>query len=151
MVAPHARRGCGGTPDEGGPAMTIDLAKVPVVIGASVHTHRDDGTSPDALDLLELVIRGAAEDAGAGVRLSDLTHVWTISSLSLGNANPVDEVRRRLGATAETEVRYSTVGGSVPQVLVNRAAALVASGARPMVFIGGSEALATQKRVAKNG
>src|SRR5581483_4180071 len=92
-----------------------------------------------------------AEDAGAGVRLSDLTHVWTISSLSLGNANPVDEVRRRLGATAETEVRYSTVGGSVPQVLVNRAAALVASGARPMVFIGGSEALATQKRVAKNG
>jgi acetyl-CoA C-acetyltransferase len=134
-------------------AMALDLSRTPVVIGGGVHTNRisDISRAPDTLDLLEIVAREAAADAGADDLLRRLTNIWTINSLSFGGADPTAAVRQKLGVGASTEVRYSTVGGSVPQVLVNRAAQLVLSGARPMVLIAGAESLATQKRIAKTG
>src|SRR5262249_24883094 len=116
--------------------MALDLSRTPVVIGGGVHTNRitDTSRAPDTLDLLEIVARKAVADSGAGDLLSRLTHVWTINSLSFEGTDPTTAVRQRLGVGTPTEVRYSTVGGSVPQALVNRAAQLVVTGARPIVL-----------------
>lgn len=128
----------------------IDLSKVPVVVGAGQHTNRIDDalTSPDPFEMLETVTRAAASDASP--RLPDPTHVWVVSSLSLRHDDPAGELARRLGTTV-ANARYSGVGGAMPQWLVNRAAELVLSGARPVVVIAGAEALATRRRAKRAG
>ena len=133
--------------------MATDLSRTPVLIGAAAHTSRitDPSEAPDALDILTMVACDAGADAVGEPGLNSmLTHVWTVNSLSFGGMDPTAAVRERLGV-GDADVRYSTVGGSVPQVLVNRATELILSGRRPLVLIAGAEALATQKRVAKSG
>lgn len=128
----------------------IDLSKVPVVVGASQHTNRVDDplAAPDPFEMLETVSRAAASDASP--RLPGPSHVWVVSSLSLRHGDPAGELARRLGTTGAT-ARYSGVGGAMPQWLVNRAAELVLSGARPVVTIAGAEALATRRRAKRAG
>jgi acetyl-CoA C-acetyltransferase len=131
--------------------VTIDLARMPVLVGAAVHTSRvaEPAEAPDALDLFELVARAAVADAGRSVLLGRLTNMWLVNSLGLA-ADPCLEVADRLGLS-EIDLRYSSASGSVPQILVHRAAELVLQGQRPVILIAGAEGLATQKRRLRAG
>ena len=73
-----------------------------------------------------------------------------VHSLSLRHGDPAPVLAGRLGITG-AETRVSGMGGNIPQWLVNRAADLVAAGARPRVLIAGAEALATRRRARKLG
>ncbi|HTZ08761.1 MAG TPA: hypothetical protein VMB72_06805, partial [Acidimicrobiales bacterium] len=134
--------------------MTVDLTRVPVVVGAGQVTNRDEdpARAPDPFALMEEAARlAAAETATAAATvLKDLTHCWMVHSLSLRHGDPAPELARRLGAEG-AEARCSGMGGSIPQWLVNRAAELVAAGERPRVLIGGAEALATRRRAKRQG
>jgi len=134
--------------------VTVDLTRVPVVVGAGQVTNReeDPAAAPDPFTLMEQAARAAAaETAGArhGV-LKDLTHCFMVHSLSLRHGDPAPELARRLGADG-AEARCSGMGGSIPQWLVNRAAELVAAGGRPRVLVAGAEALATRRRAKQQG
>jgi acetyl-CoA C-acetyltransferase len=130
-----------------------DLARVPVVVGGGQFTNRngDPETSPDPFELMTEAAGRAAASAGSRDWLARLTHCWTVHSLSVRHADPAGEVARRIGAPDGIERRCSGMGGNIPQWLVNRAAELVRSGARPVVLIVGAEALATRRRAKKAG
>ena len=134
--------------------MTVDLTRVPVVVGAGQVTNRDEdpGRAPDPFTLMESAARQAAAETGAAAStvLKELTHCYMVHSLSLRHGDPATELAHRLGASG-AEARCSGMGGSIPQWLVNRAAELVASGGRPRVLIAGAEALATRRRAKKQG
>ena len=142
--------------------MTVDLTRVPVVVGGGQVTDREEDplSAPDPFALMAEASRlaaasalggdGAAAPGGTGALLARLTHCFMVHSLSLRHGDPAPELARRLGAR-EAETRCSGMGGSIPQWLVNRAAELVAAGGRPRVLIAGAEALATRRRARKAG
>lgn len=135
-----------------------DWSRVPVLVGAGQHTNRveDPAAAPDPLALMA----GAADSAagsprtaaagGAGSVLAQVTHCWTVHSLSLRHSDPAGALAERLGIEG-AETRCSGMGGNIPQWLVDRAAELVVSGARPVVLVAGAEALATRRRAKRQG
>jgi acetyl-CoA C-acetyltransferase len=132
--------------------MGVDLTRVPVIAGAGQCTSReeDPAAAPDPFTMMEAVARAAAESAHWRGGPAGLTHCWMVHSLSLRHGAPAAALAHRLGADG-AEARCSGMGGSIPQWLVDRAADLVSSGARPRVLIAGAEALATRRRAKKAG
>jgi acetyl-CoA C-acetyltransferase len=140
---------------------SVDWARVPVVVGGGQVTNRetDPSRAPNPFDLMVDAARQALSQSRLGATAGPgdtgdgggaLTHVWMVHSLSLRHGDPASELAARLGVP-DAEARCSGMGGSVPQWLVNRAADLVASGARPVVLIAGAEALATRRRAKAAG
>jgi acetyl-CoA C-acetyltransferase len=135
--------------------VTVDWARVPVLVGAGQVTSReeDPAAAPDPFALMEDAARVAAADVGAGGGgdvLGELTHCFMVHSLSLRHGDPAGELARRVGAH-HAATRCSGMGGSIPQWLVNRAAEMVSAGGQPRVLIAGAEALATRRRARKLG
>ena len=132
--------------------MALDLTRVPVIAGAAQFTNRDEDplAAPDPLAMMEQVARAAARSARWEGGPGGASHCWMVHSLSLRHGDPASALAQRLGAV-DAEARCSGMGGSIPQWLVDRAADLVATGARPRVLIAGAEALATRRRAKKAG
>lgn len=130
--------------------MATDWTRLPVVVGAGQVTNRetDPAVAPDPFDLMAEAAHQAMEAADGGAKA--LTHCWMVHSLSLRHGNPAGALAERLGADGAAP-RCSGMGGSIPQWLINRAAALVVEGRRPVVLIAGAEALATRRRARALG
>jgi len=128
-----------------------DWTRVPVVVGAGQVTNReeDPAAAPAPFDLMAQSTALALAGAGTA-EAADVSHLWMVHSLSLRHGDPAPALAERLGMVGG-ETRCSGMGGNIPQWLVNRAADLVATGARPRVLIAGAEALATRRRARKLG
>jgi len=140
---------------------TLDWTRVPVVVGAGQITNREEAplAAPDPFELMveaaERAARSSGSVTGGGngspiTRLSTLTHLWMVHSLSLRHGDPARFLAEKLGAN-DAEACCSGMGGSVPQWLADRAAEIVCDGSRPRVLVVGAEALATRRRAKKAG
>ncbi len=117
-----------------------DPDRIPVVIatGQAIERHAP-------VSVIDVATR-AAEAALAEVPAlrARIDQVSVVNMLSNPGPSPAGRLARRLGlAPARTEV--STIGGSSPQWLVNRAAAAIAAGEAEAVLVVGAEALRSAK------
>jgi acetyl-CoA C-acetyltransferase len=99
----------------------------------------------------EEVARGAADDAGAPGALARLGRLDVVYSQSWQYDDPPGRLAARLGAPAAVDGRYSGIGGSMPQTLLNRAATDIVAGDLDCALVVGAEALATVRRLKKAG
>jgi acetyl-CoA C-acetyltransferase len=130
------------------------------IIGVARHTwHPDDftvvandGLAPEPLDMWERVARDAATDAGGRVAgaLGELGGVDVVYSQSWQYDDAVQRLSERLGASPARR-RYSGIGGSVPHVLAVDAVRAIRAGDLDLSLLVGAEALATVRRLKKNG
>lgn len=130
---------------------TID-PRTPCLIGVGQHTWRtDDGDSPEPLDQWAEVSRGAATDTGASTEV-----LRTVDRLDVLYCQswPYDDPPARLAAELGIEprsARYSGIGGTTPQELVQDAGRSVLAGECDVALVCGGEALATKRALKKAG
>lgn len=128
--------------------------RTPCLIGAGRRTwHPDevgDAGAPEPLAMWEEVARLAAADAGAPGALARLNGLDVVFCQSWQYDDPAGRLAERLGATPARR-HYSGIGGTVPQVLANRAAGRILAGEADLCLVVGAEALATLRRLKKAG
>jgi len=98
----------------------------------------------------EEVARAAAADASAPGALSRLQSLDVVYCQSWQYDDPSGRLAERLG-TNPSRLRYSGIGGSVPQLLVAEAAEAILDGDLDLALVVGAEALATRRRMKKAG
>jgi acetyl-CoA C-acetyltransferase len=94
--------------------------------------------------------RSAADDSGGRDVLHRLGRIDVVYCQSWQYDDPAGRLAERLGATPKVGA-YSGIGGTVPQVLVSRAARDVLAGRLDLGLVVGAEALATRRRLRKAG
>jgi acetyl-CoA C-acetyltransferase len=129
--------------------------RAPCLIGVGRHTWHPDEVgelgAPEPLDMWEQVARAAADDSGASSRaLAELDSLDVVFCQTWQYDDPAARCAVRIGA-APTRARYSGIGGTTPQVLVQDAAARILRGESDLALIVGAEALATQRAYKKRG
>ena len=134
--------------------MAID-PRAPCLIGVGRRTWHPGEVGPEGapepLDMWEEVARLAAADAGAPAALEE-------HRAAAGRLLPGLAVRRSPAAGLRTgcgprprDAAYSGIGGTVPHVLVSGAARAIADGDLDLGLVVGAEALATRRRMSKEG
>lgn len=122
----------------------------PVLVGVGQVTHRD-GDAPEPVDLLAEAARRAAADAGGNSRLlGSVGSVRVVNLLSRGYPDPGRLVADRLRLDVAHTV-YTTQGGQIPHLLVDRACDDIAAGRVDAVLIGGAESWRTRSRIKRRG
>ena len=129
--------------------MTVD-ACTPVLVGAAaLSQHAEDPReASEPLDLMEAVLRDAAEDAGSAALLSSVDSIWTPRGF-WAYADPGRILASRFGATgvrtivAEIGILQSTVLGSAAQS--------IADGESEIAMIVGAEARDRANRFTRAG
>ena len=133
--------------------MSID-PRTPCLIGVAQRTVRpDEGPSPEPLVLWDDVTRQAAEDAlpGNGTRvLASVDSLQVVYCMAWPYDAPVDRLADSLGI-APRHRRYSGIGGTTPQVLVQDAGRAILDGECDLAVIAGAEALDTVRQAKKVG
>lgn len=128
--------------------------RAPCLIGVGRRTWHPGDTGPDGapepLAMWEEVARAAAEDADAPGALAGLQGLRVVYCQSWDYDDPARRLAERLGADP-ADRRYSGIGGSVPQVLVAELAAAVRDDGLDLALVVGAEALATVRRLKKEG
>ncbi|WP_200171173.1 acetyl-CoA acetyltransferase [Tomitella cavernea] len=119
--------------------MTLD-PRTPVLVGGGQVSEHDGGIEP--VDLIAEAARAAAAEAGSPRLLETLDTVWLSRILSWPYRDPGLLVAHRIGAVPR-HTGYSGTAGSVPQVLLARAADDIAAGRRDAVLVGGAESWRT--------
>jgi acetyl-CoA C-acetyltransferase len=100
----------------------------------------------------ESVARAAAADAGAPAVLGRLGRIDVVYCQSWQYDDPAGRLAERLGASPPADgLRYSGIGGSRPQTLLNDAAEAILAGDLDCGLVVGAEALATVRRLKKAG
>lgn len=126
----------------------------PCVVGVAQRTVRPtDGPAPEPLLLWDQTCRAAAEDAlpGAGRRVLDAAEsLQVMYCMSWPYDRPVDRLATTLGIDPAHR-RYSGIGGTTPQVLVQDAAAAMLDGDVDLAVITGAEVLHTVRQAKKAG
>jgi acetyl-CoA C-acetyltransferase len=123
--------------------------RAPCLIGGGRHTWHpddvDDAGAPEPLEMWERVARTAADDSGIGARaLEALDSLDIVFCQTWQYDDPPARLAERIGASP-TRARYSGIGGTTPQVLVQDAAARILTGETDLALVVGAEALATQR------
>ena len=133
--------------------MAVD-PRAPCLIGVGHRTWHpaDVGTegAPEPLEMWVEVARQAADDAGAPAALEQLGQLRVVYCQAWQYDDPPGRLADRLGAKP-ADAAYSGIGGTVPQVLVSGAARAIASGDLDLGLVVGAEALATRRRMSKEG
>lgn len=131
--------------------MAVD-PRAPCVIGVAQAVSRpDDGPSPEPLAEWEDVVRRAAADAEAsGDVLGAVESLQVVYCQSWQYDDPPGRLAGLLGIEPAHR-HYSGIGGTTPQVLVNRIAAAVLAGSLDVAVVCGAEALDTKRRLKKAG
>ena len=129
--------------------MAVD-PRTPCIVGVAQETVRSPGPAPEPLDSWERVARAAALDAGDPDVLARLPSLQVVYCQSWPYDDPVGRLADRLGATPAHRV-YSGIGGTTPQVLLNRCAESILRGELDLSLVVGAEALATVRAVKKTG
>jgi acetyl-CoA C-acetyltransferase len=128
--------------------VTID-PRAPCLIGAAQLVWRpDDGYAPEPLVLWERVARDACTQGR--VDPSTIERLDIVYCQSWQYDDPVARLSAALGATPRV-ARYSGIGGTTPQLLVDEAAAAIMDGESDLAVIVGAEALDTRRRMKKAG
>lgn len=128
--------------------------RAPCLIGVGRRTYHPDQVGPDGapepLAMWEEVARLAADDAEAPGALAELENLQVVYCQSWEYDDPAARLAERLGASPATR-RYTGIGGSVPQVVVAELAEAVLAGDLDLALVVGAEALATVRRLKKEG
>ncbi|MBV8957945.1 MAG: acetyl-CoA acetyltransferase [Actinobacteria bacterium] len=128
--------------------MSVD-PRTPCIIGVAQQTWRDAELAPEPLDMWEEVSAAAAGDAGL-TDLAALDSVQVVYTQSWQYDDPAGRLCERLGATPAHRF-YSGIGGTTPQVLVNKTCESLLAGEYDLALITGAEALATRRKLRKTG
>lgn len=130
--------------------MTPD-PRTPCLIGVAQLTNRpEQGDAPEPLDMWDRVCRSAANDTGVTKVLERVDSLQVVYCQSW----PYDDGPGRLAERLAIEPRhslYSGIGGTTPQQLVQKAGECILDGAYDLALICGGEALATKRRMKKDG
>ena len=129
--------------------------RTPCVIGVAQRTVRPgEGPCPEPLELWEDVARRAAADAqarrGAAAVLGAADSLQVVYCMSWPYDAPVDRLAEALGV-APRHRRYSGIGGTTPQVLVQEAGRAIVAGELDLAVVVGAEALETKRQAKKAG
>jgi acetyl-CoA C-acetyltransferase len=125
--------------------------RAPCVIGAAQHTFRPDaGEAPEPLRQWEAMCREAATDSGAPAALAAVDSLNVVYSLSWQYDDAAGRLAERLGLP-DGDRRLSGLSGTAPQHLLQSAAAEILAGRREAALVVGGEALATKKRLKREG
>ena len=125
--------------------------RAPCLVGVAQRTWRPDGAdsaAPEPLAMWEEVARAAAADTGAPNVLERLDSAQIVYCQSWQYDDPVRRLCERIGANPRHR-HYSGIGGTTPQVLVNRTAEAMLGGEYDLALITGAEALDTLRRAKK--
>ncbi len=113
-----------------------DPERTPVVIASGQSIERTELVTP--VDLMERACEAALADVPA--LRQEIERVSVVNIMTPVGPAPATELATRIGAAgARSEV--STIGGSTPQWLVNRAASQIADGSLAVTLIAGAEAI----------
>ena len=127
--------------------------RTPCIIGVAQRTWHltGDDLAPEPLAMQAEVVRAAAADAGArGDVLAAVDGLDVVYCMSW----PYDDPAGRLAATlgiAPPRQACSGIGGTVPQQLLNAAAARIIAGDAEVQVVVGAEALDTKRRLKRAG
>lgn len=131
--------------------------RAPCLIGVGQRTWHADEVgergAPEPLAMWEEVARAAAADCGAAAAADVLGHLDSLQIVYCQTwqyDDPVTRLSERLGIVPRSG-RYSGIGGTTPQVLVQDQAAAILRGELDCALVCGAEALATQRRAKKRG
>ncbi len=128
--------------------------RTPCIIGAGRRTWRPDDCGPDGapepLAMWDEVARLADDDTGGSPALGRLERIDVVYCQAWQYDDPAARLAERLAARPR-RAAYSGIGGNVPQTLVAGAARDVLRGDLDLALVVGAEALATRRRLAKEG
>ncbi len=125
--------------------------RTPCIVGVHQHTYRpEDGLAPEPLDMWEAMSRAAAEDSGGNDVLAAVDSLRVVYSMSWQYDDAPARLAERLGLR-QGDRFYSGLSGTTPQRIVGQAGADILAGRAEMVLIPSGEALATKKRLKKQG
>jgi acetyl-CoA C-acetyltransferase len=119
------------------------------VIGAAQHTVRDGG-APEPLVSWEQRAREASAAAGVEHVVTEIDSLQVVYCQSWPYDDPVGRLASALGADPRHR-RYSGIGGTTPQDLVNETATAMQRGELDLALVCSAEALATVREAKKNG
>lgn len=130
--------------------MTID-PRTPVVVGVAQAKQRPDDPADavEALALMEQVVRGAADDAGAPGLLAGLDHIGVVRG-AWKYTDPARLIADGVGATA-ARTSLSANGGNTPQSYVNSLASRIQAGELNSAVIVGAETIWSRRRQRRAG
>ena len=125
----------------------------PCLIGVAQRTVRPaEGPAPEPLELWAEVCRAAAADTGAqpaGV-LDRAESLQVVYCQSWQYDDPPGRLAERLGIDPAHR-RYSGIGGTTPQLLVQEAGEAILRGEYDVAVLAGAETLATRRQLKKAG
>ncbi|MBJ7385576.1 MAG: hypothetical protein JHC55_13935, partial [Mycolicibacterium sp.] len=125
--------------------MTID-PRTPVLVGYGQVNQRETDPTVEPVDLMEAAARAAADPRV----LEAVDSVRIVNLLSWRYRNPGLLLAQRIRAS-NAEGRYTSIGGNVPQSLVNQACLDIQSGKLDTVLIAGAETWRTRTRARAAG
>ena len=127
--------------------------RTPCIIGAGRRTWHaaewPDG-APEPLAMWDEVVRLADADTGGSRAVARLERIDVVYCQAWQYDDPAARLAERLGARPGRSA-YSGIGGTVPQTLVDDMAREILRGDLDLALVVGAEALATRRRLAKEG
>lgn len=127
--------------------MAVD-PRSPCIIGVAQETFRDG--APEPLEMWERVARAAAADSGVASVAERIDSLQVVYTQSWQYDDPAGRLAARLGASP-ADAFYSGIGGTTPQVLVDKVGNAMLAGESELAVVVGAEALATRRRLKKAG
>jgi acetyl-CoA C-acetyltransferase len=125
--------------------------RTPCIVGVAQRTYRpEDGFAPEPLEMWDRVCRDAAADCGGKDVLASVDSLRVIYSMSWQYDDAPARLAERLGLP-DGDRFYSGVCGTTPQAIVSQAAEDILAGRCEMVLMPSGEALATKRRLKKQG
>ncbi len=125
--------------------MPID-PRTPVLVGYGQVNQHDENPAVEPIDLMERAARAAADPRV----LEAVDSVRIVNLLSWRYPNPGLLLAQRI-RVPHAESRYTSIGGNVPQSLVNQACLDIQRGRVDTVLIAGAEAWRTRTKVRRAG
>lgn len=128
--------------------------RTPVVVGVGQVVCREEGPVADRepARLCVEALRGAQTDSGAHLDLlAAADHVHAVPSASWTYGDQAGTVAGLVGAAGARTSQSSVYGGDGPQLVLNDAAELLATGEAQVVLVTGAEAGATMSRWQARG
>jgi len=130
---------------------TLD-PRTPVVVGVGQVVQRVPHPGNDPVALAAQALRAAADDSGAGEQLlAAADAVYAVPSASWTYRDQSALIAEAVGAEPDERVQSTPYGGDGSQLLVNEAAAAIASGRSRIVLVAGAEAGSTLAALQKDG
>ncbi|MBJ7340994.1 acetyl-CoA acetyltransferase [Mycolicibacterium sp.] len=120
--------------------------RTPVLVGYGQVNQHDSDPTVEPVDLMERAARAAADPRV----LEAVDSVRIVNLLSWRYRNPGVLLAERIGAP-DAEGRYTSIGGNVPQSLVNQACLDIQQGRVDTVLIAGGETWRTRTKVRAAG